>query len=270
MTLKDTLVCKVPNSLVGSYRAWKQERRISGFADYEVTHLYGGYPLKMSIVDSLGRGWYDRDWPVPPELTILRDRGRLSPGSTVFDLGAHQCLVAMLLALEVGQSGLVVAVEGTQHNAETGLRNLSLNGIENVIVLHAVIAGLEGSIKFAASLNGHVQHDGYAFRTVISPTVTIDSLARDYGAPDVVYVDVEGFEQQVLGGALETLGHRPDWCVEVHAGVGLEELQGSVSEIVSKFTERNYKLFVNNAEGGEFEPLGDVLPVGRFHLLALG
>ena len=43
------------------------------------------------------------------------------------------------------------------------------------------------------------------------------------GAPDVLFVDVEGYELHVLRGARLTLEtHRPDLFVEVHTDAGLE------------------------------------------------
>jgi FkbM family methyltransferase len=203
----------------------------------------------------------------------------------VFDLGAHQCVLALLLAAEVGSSGLVVAVEATPHNAEVALRNIALNvgsgaveGAANMIVCNAVASSAEGTIAFAPTLNGHValgRRSGYAFSPADLPAVTVDSLARTYGPPDVVFADVEGFEQRVLEGAEETFASgRPDWFVEVHAGGPLEEQGGSVAGVLAHFEERGYRVLVGNSdEGGHYEPLtssGGPPPDRRFHLVALG
>lgn len=244
---------------------------IKGFAPYVASHVYGGHSFRVFIGDPLAQGWYDHDWARLPEIELLASMGRLRQGARVFDLGAHQCVVALMLAAEVGRSGSVVAVEATGHNAEVARRNLALNGVGNVIVEHAVAAGKEGTVAFAASLNGHVGKTSYAFATVDLPAVTVDSLAALYGAPDVVFVDVEGYEQHVLAGAQKTFDARPDWLVEVHAGVGLEEQGGSVRALLAEFDRRDYRLFVGDSEAGDsYEPLERAAPESRFHLVALG
>ena len=77
----------------------------------------------MHIVDAMGQGWYDQDWPPPAEIGVLSERGRLREGARVFDVGAHQGVVAMMLGDLVGAAGRVVAVEATPHNAEVAGRN---------------------------------------------------------------------------------------------------------------------------------------------------
>jgi hypothetical protein len=99
--------------------------------------------------------------------------------------------------------------------------------------------------------------------------VTVDSLARRHGVPDVVFVDVEGFEQQVLTGAVATFEHAPDWFVEVHTRVGLEDQGGSVYGIVREFEERGYRLLVSDGTGVPFRPMCMPLPDERFFLVAL-
>lgn len=279
--MREALRRIVPRPALGRIRAVQQRRTIRGFAPYVTTRSYGGRELRVSIEDPVAQGWYDHDWPPLSEIGLLAERGQLRPGTRVFDLGAHQCVLALMLAAEVGSSGLVVAVEATPHNAEVGLRNVALNvgagsveGAANVVVCNAVASSAEGTIAFAPTLNGHVaaRRAGYAFPPVDLPAVTVDSLARTYGPPGVIFVDVEGFEQRVVEGAGETFtAGRPDWFVEVHAGGPLEEQGGSVAGVLAHFEERGYRLLVGNSdEGGHYEPLQGPPPDRRFHLIALG
>jgi hypothetical protein len=76
----------------------------------KVRHRYGSEEFEIEIKDPLAEGWYDHDWDELPEIAVLR-RHALRPGARVFDIGAHQCVVAMLLAREVGPLGTVLAVE---------------------------------------------------------------------------------------------------------------------------------------------------------------
>lgn len=274
----------LPPPVLARIRAARQRRMIERFPGYVTTRSYGGHRFRVSIEDPLAQGWYDHDWPRLGEIDLLASRGRLREGARVFDLGAHQCVVALMLAAEAGPSGSVVAVEATPHNAEVGLRNVALNvgarGAHNVVVCNAVASSSEGTIAFAPTLNGHVAGGGrvsYAFAPLDLPAVTVDSLARNYGPPDVVFVDVEGFEQHVLDGAADTFASDPsgspgpDWFVEVHAGLGLEERGGSVGRVLAHFQERAYQVFVGNSEeGGHYEPLQGPPPDRRFHVVALG
>jgi hypothetical protein len=96
-----------------------------------VEHSYGGFFLNIHLSDPLAEGWYDHDWPELPEIALLK-RYRLRPGARVFDLGAHQCVVALMMAKIVGPSGLVVALEANSHNATIGRRNRDLNKVTKV------------------------------------------------------------------------------------------------------------------------------------------
>jgi hypothetical protein len=103
--------------------------------------------------------------------------------------------------------------------------------------------------------------------------VTVDSLAQRFGPPDVLYIDVEGYEQHVLDGARQTLEHvRPDCFVEIHVAAGLEQFAGSIPGILAHFPPARYDLFVRDAdERAEFAPItADVVHRRtRFFLTAL-
>lgn len=259
----------LPKPALARARAIRQQWLIERFAPYVTSHSYSGHRFALTIEDPLAQSWYDHDWDRPAELGVLA-AGRLRSGATVFNLGAHQGVVALMLAAEVGAAGCVVAVEATGHNVRVAHRNFALNDATNILIEHAVAADREGTISFAAGLNGHVGRRSYAFATTELPAVTVDSLAQRYGLPDVVFVDVEGYELNVLAGAESTFESLPDWFIEVHANVGLEEQGGTVAEVVREFERRGYRLFVGDPSGGPFEPLQDPLPETRFFLVALG
>jgi tRNA A58 N-methylase Trm61 len=91
----------------------------------------------------VAKEWYDKDWDLPPEMAFLAGHG-LDQGALVFDLGAHQCLIAMMLAKQVGPQGHVVAVEANRHNVSVARRNVALNRVDNVTVTHAMISNRAG------------------------------------------------------------------------------------------------------------------------------
>jgi FkbM family methyltransferase len=196
------------------------------------------------VSDPLALGWYDSDWPEPEEISLLR-RHKLKPGATVFDLGAHQGVVALILGDAVGSSGKVVAVEANPHNADAARRNRDLNRSPQVVVEAAAVSDHLGEITFNRGLNGHVDDGSGQWGTMRVPALTVDSLAERHGAPDVLFIDVEGYELHVLRGARKTLERFPDCFIEMHVGVGLEANGGSVQAVIDALGDR-YELFMSN------------------------
>ena len=101
------------------------------------------------------QGWYDHDWAQLPEISTLRDT-TLRPGARVFDIGAHQGVVAMMLAREVGPSGYVLAVEPNPHNAAVALKNRALNGMNQIEILEAAVSDRSGTVVFNHGLDGQL------------------------------------------------------------------------------------------------------------------
>jgi FkbM family methyltransferase len=256
----------LPASMWGVLRSARREVEQRLFRRYVARHRYGHVSLQVQIADPLGKGWYDRDWDAMPEVELLRQHG-LRPGATVFDLGAHHGVVALVLADIVGRSGRVVALEADPHNVEVARENARLNPAYPVRVVHAAISDTSGELLFTH--NGHVGDDSESGMRV--RCMTIDELAAEHGRPDVLFIDVEGFECQALRGAAATLASRPDCYVEVHVGEGLERF-GSVDEVLAHFPDETYAKWVADLDAGQgFVPYAPDLPLlaRRFMLVAI-
>lgn len=271
--LKSWIKQKTPPAVWGFIRAiyygaknWNYRKRV-------VRHNYSGTHLKVWIADSVAAAWYDFDWGPSPEIDRLKQR-KLRPGARVFDIGAHQCVAAMVMAEAVGPLGQVIAVEGSPHDAAVGERNRKLNSYENLTILHAAIGETSGRIAFTTG--GHVHHgkNDYDGRIWVD-AFSIDDLADRFGPPDVLYLDVDGYEVHALRGARKTLAQFPDCLIEVHPGAGLEAFGETVESALSFFPPQQFDLWIRRLEyneDGEFVPLlvGDPRLRTRFHLLALG
>jgi FkbM family methyltransferase len=200
----------------------------------------------------------------------LLKRGQLKPGARVFDLGAHQCVVAMMLAKIVGPDGQVIALEASRHNAEIGERNRSLNRIANLRVVTGAVARESGTIVFSRGLNGRVDTGNGAFGRTRVQAFSVDDLARTHGTPSVLFIDVEGFECEVLRGARETLSNAPDLFVEVHTRCGLEDYGGSCRELYELLSSYQYTLLAAPGDTSNFVEINspDQFPDQRFFLVA--
>ncbi len=194
-----------PRWMWSRLRAWNMRRILDRFQPYVTEHSYAGVRLKVHIADPLAQGWYDQDWVMMPEVELLR-QGRLRAGSRVFDMGAHQGVVAMILAHAVGPSGAVLAVEVLPHNARIGAINAQLNGLSNIHYEHAAISDRSGTVDVSLDLNAHVRHSATNITTIPVQAVTVDELSDRFGRPDVLFIDVEGFECHTLRGACANPG----------------------------------------------------------------
>ncbi len=232
------------------------------FRPYVATHAYGRRTLSVHITDAMAQGWYDHDWPLLAEIGVLAERGRLREGALVFDIGAHQGVVAMMLGDLVGPTGGVVAVEATLHNAEVAWRNVELNGLTQVVVLHAAGADAPGALRFSPRMNGHVAAPEEA--SVEVRALTVDEFTSRQGVPQILFVDVEGYELHVLRGARHTLeSHHPDLFIEVHVGAGLERF-GTTEDLLALIPS-GYEILVARADRGPFLPLAVARDALRHH-----
>jgi FkbM family methyltransferase len=220
----------------------------------------------VHIEDRSAQAWYDHDWPELREIQLL-SKGKLRPGATVFDIGAHHAIVAMMLAHIVGPSGKVVAVEANNSYAEMARRNIALNQFENVTLIEAAAASESGRLGFTSSAD-HVDRAEPGMGTTTVKAVTVDDLAAELGQPDVLFIDVEGYECDVLRGATKTLQRAPDVFVEVHVGTGLEAFGYGATDVL-KCVSSGYEICVAPPDG-EFRPLSDSRDMmkERFFLVA--
>jgi FkbM family methyltransferase len=227
------------SALADVLRVVKRRVEDMTFRERVETHLYCGRPLRVIIADRMAAEWYGSGCARMKELGLLAGRG-LNPGGRIFDIGAHQGVVAMMLAGEVGPKGKVIAVEATERNATIARRNAAMNDMP-VEILHAAVARVDGPILFSQKRNGSValgrspgvaSVDGYC----------IDTLSARYGFPDLVYLDIEGYELEALKGAKKTLASRASWCIEVHGDVDLGRF-GACNADVSEMFDDSFDLF---------------------------
>ena len=266
--MKEVIKTVLPKPLWNRLRMLRRDYTLANYKHRRVRHNYGGYDLEVELIDPMGAGWYDHDWPEPPEIALLKQNG-LKPGARVFDIGAHQCVVAMMLSKTVGPEGFVLAVEASRENWQAGEQNRKLNGIENCKILHAAGAAQSGTLVFNRGTNGQVDDGTGEWGQIEVEAYSVDDLANRFGAPDVLFIDVEGFECELLRGAQKTLGNRPDCFVEVHVKAGLEKFGGSVAQVLKLFPA-GYKFFAA-APDKSFAVLqpDSALLLDRFFLVAI-
>jgi FkbM family methyltransferase len=141
----------------------------------------------------------------------------VTPGSVVFDIGAHVGFYTLLSSVLVGAVGEVFAFEPVPRNLHYLCEHLRLNHATNVKVVEAAVADACGTTLFDESANsatGHLSTQGKLCVRVVS----LDALVPgEITIPDFVKVDVEGAEWLVLNGARQTLSkYRPTIFLSTH------------------------------------------------------
>ncbi len=164
---------------------------------------------------------------------------RITPSEgTVFDLGAHIGFLSLYFARLVGPGGKVYAFEPGPNNLPYLRRNVRAR--PNIEVVPKGVGDRDGELTlYVESLTGQNNsfvrdfdvfeyYKGRAFDSGIRTTearvrmVTLDQFVREKGIrPDLVKIDVEGFELEVLKGAASTLrDNRPLLLIEIQRQKG--------------------------------------------------
>lgn len=132
---------------------------------------------------------------------------RLSPGMTVWDIGANVGLYSVPSARAVGAGGSVYAFEPVGRNVEYLRRHAELNRLSNLRIVHAAVGERTRMVRMtpgASASEASVTADG----PWEVPAVSLDEWRSDSGSPlpSLVKIDVEGAEVDVLVGARHALG----------------------------------------------------------------
>jgi FkbM family methyltransferase len=184
---------------------------------YEAVFQTANYHELMTVECSV------LDGEIGGEREVLKHLlAELRPGDVAFDVGASLGIHTIFMALRVESRGKVVAFEPEKGSYQKLLTNVALNGLTNVLALLVGLGEERGDIRlfggaeycFNLWQKGRELHQ----EAEIWPGDEVmqkKSLPR----PNLVKIDVEGFEYFVLKGLRNTLADPAcrSVCLEVHA-----------------------------------------------------
>jgi|GEM_PF-2369345 len=146
-----------------------------------------------------------------------------SAGATVVDVGANIGLYSVVAAQRIGASGRVYAFEPVPENIAFLRKNLELNRVtDRVAVQEMAVGEADGELEIFLSDRQIGTHSAAkapvgGSTSVKVPMRSVDAFVANIRISriDVVKVDVEGYDGQVLQGALQTLRqHKPVLFIE--------------------------------------------------------
>jgi FkbM family methyltransferase len=129
----------------------------------------------------------------------------LRPGDVFFDIGANIGAYSVLAAKAAGATCL--AVEPAKDAFETLMDNIHLNRVGHLATgVNAGIGGSRGRLRFSTGLDttNHVLGEGETGGKGIDVEImTLDEAAGSL-TPEIIKIDVEGYEWEVVAGGKKT------------------------------------------------------------------
>lgn len=175
----------------------------------------------------------------------------LPAGGMFMDVGAHVGLFTLIACRRLGGSGRVLAIEPSPQNADLLRRHVTLNACESQVTVVEALVGdqVSGSVRFVCQ-PGECTANSLAYeipggRSTVVPMTTVDAIVAGPGGrlPDVIKIDVEGYEHHVLCGARKTLeSGRPTVVCALHPDP-LQRLGTSAARLIGDMREWGYAAF---------------------------
>jgi FkbM family methyltransferase len=229
--------------------------RLWTFRPHVVDKQVDDFRFKFYIGTSEGQEWYGAFVDtrlyksIGPELAWLRQA--VAAGDTVADVGAHHGYFALLLSHWVGERGRVFAFESLPQNAEIAERNMALNGVSNVRIIQSAVGASVGAVAIARDSSGVLSANAAATDALTVHVVALDEVF-DQNLPDLLKIDVEGYELEVLRGARRCLAARPKIALEFHC-FRFQDPVRRVGEILSLLPNEGYRYELARESGGPLE-----------------
>ncbi len=174
----------------------------------------------------------------------------VKPGMVIIDVGANIGETALNFSKLTGNSGLVFAFEPDKFNYEKATKNVSLNLVKNIRLINLGL-GDENKVQKLYIVNDEnrgmnriLTEDAlYGFTEI--KVCTLDSFLEEQSINTVhfIKIDVEGFEMNVLKGAIHLLQKfKPALFIELDDN-NLKEHKSSALALVEFLNSLSYDIY---------------------------
>lgn len=192
---------------------------------------------------------------------------QVKKGMTVVDIGANVGYYTLIAANLVGENGRVFAFEPGPDNYYLLLKNIEVNGYNNVIPMQKAVSDKVGTTKLFLSPDGiselHRIYDLHDWRKAIEvETITLDEVFKDKDDRiDVIKMDIEGAEMAALQGMRRILEQNDRLTIFTEFSPTAIRLSPySPEQYLAELVKYGFKLFCIDEEKEEVIPFD----MGRF------
>lgn len=181
-------------------------------------------------------------------------RNIVTKGMVCLDIGANIGYFTLIAARLVGEEGKVVAFEPEPHNFDLLVRNITLNGYDNVIPVQKAISNKNGRAKLFLNIFDLGSHTlarprrndkSFSQDTIEIEVQTLDSFFKDYtGKIDLVKIDVEGAELAVLEGMENIINQNKDLIIITEFSPDcLSRFDSAPEEYLNRLVNYGFRLY---------------------------
>ncbi|OBI76398.1 FkbM family methyltransferase [Mycobacterium sp. E740] len=187
-----------------------------------------------------------------PDIAALMRR-RLQPGDTFIDVGANIGCVSALAAKLVGPAGTVVAIEPSPPAVAALEETVSTNDLTNVRVVTAAVSDHDDEVplfvgpSYNTGLTTTVAHGGFREQGRVR-AAPLGALVRreELAAARLIKIDVEGGEDRVLAGLLESVDALPadaELMVEL-SPIWWSDQTLKPTDVLRPFVDRGFNVYL--------------------------
>lgn len=196
----------------------------------------------------------------------------IKPGMVVLDIGANIGETSMAFSKLAGENGKVISFEPDPQTFERLKKHLDLNGCANVIRVHKGLGQQEAELFLEEgehNSGGNRIAPGKQTQGKKIEVTTLDRFIEENNVAkvDFIKIDVEGYEYNVLLGALKTIDrYRPSFFIELVDDF-LKD-QGASSKMLVELLEQK-KYSIRNANDQTPVSAGTDFANTHFDIIAL-
>lgn len=189
---------------------------------------------------------------------LVKNELSLDKGVAI-DIGANTGAHTILLGKRLNNSGRVIAIEPEPRNIKILNKNISLNNLDNVLVIRKACCFKKGKALFYLAKKGYGEHslikNNNNLNKIEVYTDKLDNILGDLGIKKVnlIKLDVEGSEADVLRGAEKTLKRdRPKIIFEAWNNNYLKDILKILNKFcyhIKKIEDLNYVAYYKKNKG---------------------